>query len=259
MEKSKLINICKKFNRSHPNLETPKLIYGKIKKDYDMYFKVFSPIELVIFCFLTPYSNLNEDLNSLYDKIYSNLFTFSLISILDVEPTDTCDYCAGEGYADCSQCMGDGEEGCYECGGDGDIWGETCNECQGGGNLKCSSCDGKGWFRCDDCDGNGYIIKDDTVEVEEQFYISWDKSLFSTIEVMDEKNYEDKLNENLFDRIELNNQTFIIDVKFTNVRGIFDIGKITAGDVFFGSLSKDPSLFFGQYYNIIDAEIDSIG
>ena len=85
--------------------------------------------------------------------------------------------------------MGDGEEGCYECGGDGDMWGETCDECQGVGNVKCSSCDGKGWFRCDDCEGSGYVIKHDIVEVEEQFYISWDKSLFSTIEVMDEKNY----------------------------------------------------------------------
>jgi hypothetical protein len=259
MEKSKLINICKKFNRSHSNLESPKLIYGKIKKDYPMYFKALSAIDIVIFCFLTPYSNLNEDLNSLYDKIYYNLFTFSLINVHDIEPTDTCDYCVGEGYADCSQCMGDGEEGCHECGGDGDNWGETCNECQGGGNLKCSSCDGMGAYKCTECDGNGYFIKDDTVEVEEQFYISWDKSLFSTIEVMDEKNYEDKLNDILIDNVELNNQSFIIDVKFTNVRGVFDTGKITSGDVFFGSLSKNPSLFFGQNYNIVDSEIDSIG
>ena len=43
------------------------------------------------------------------------------------------------------------------------------------------------------------------------------------------------------------------------MRGIFDIGKIAARDVFFGSLSKDPSLFFGHVYNIVDAEIDSIG
>lgn len=267
MEKSRLISLSKKFSRTNPKLQDPKSVYSELvgTKEYEVFLSRLKGEDIALLCFLIPFAKITEDLGPIYDKIFVNLFTFSLIQIDEIEPEIYCPSCDSKGYIECAECDGDGEEGCYECGGNGENYasdedgGGACNTCKGSGNIKCSGCDGIGDNPCQTCDGNGYINDEDSVSILISSYISYDESIYLTFETREsDGEYETPMSENMYDTIIKNNKTFLMSDDMKNVSDIFNIYKINVNDVYFGALNKELSLSLSPYKKLEDNNLDSI-
>lgn len=197
MEKPKLIGIAKKLSKLGVN-KTPQDIYFKLTKEsgYNDFFNLLNPNDFIMLCFLI--GNSEMDLDSLYDKIKSNLFVYSLIEVDNLEPYYTCDYCGGEGEINCEYCDGNGEVDCPNCHGDGETSdGEECGKCGGDGQIKCSECR-DGLETCSECDGLGEIQKEGYVTAVQHNYISYDSEILHKLELINEF---DKIDEDdYFDR-----------------------------------------------------------
>jgi len=99
MEKSRLISLSKKFSRSIPKLQEPGSVYSELinTKVYDDFLSILKGEDIALLCFLIPLAKTTEDLSPIYDKILTNLFTFTLIQIDVVEPEIVCPSCNGDG------------------------------------------------------------------------------------------------------------------------------------------------------------------
>lgn len=151
---------------------TPSIVYIKLQnvvKSQSDYFKVVFRKEITDYVKLIfyVYSLLKTNDFSLGDKLISEMTVQCVLDTENINFTESCEYCYGNGYTDCDDCDGTGRIECDKCDSNGE---EECDTCDGTGSLSCDTCDGtgedeegnectecngSGEYKCDDCNGRG--------------------------------------------------------------------------------------------------------
>jgi hypothetical protein len=239
MESSKLILLAKKLGRSLKTMRPGDICHMIMTNThYEPVRTRLSGNEVIILSFLIYGESRGVNAEILYEKIISNLFAFSIVEITDEYPDEECHYCYGDGKYDCRTCDGTGEVDCEECGGIGeDDEGNSCDECGGDGKFECNDCNGAGEESCDYCDGTGYIEKDGYVGITQEYYVSYDKNLFSTMELKDD---ESEVDSNLETKINNSSKTFMFDYG-DGVTDMID-DSFGGGDKMFVGSKRDPKI-----------------
>lgn len=185
----RIAKIAVKIGKSNPN-KPPSFFYdmavrgGALKQFFD----VFSGEELAYFSFMASQISQGlptEKLGELYKNLQGNLFAFAIVQVYEETPTESCDYCGGDGEVTCEECDGSGEIDCDECGGSGeDDEGEKCMTCDGFQLLDCGNCN-KGYTQCDNCYGSGDQEKQGYVGADITHFLSIDSEIFNSFELLD--------------------------------------------------------------------------
>ena len=197
MEKHQLLSMVKKSSHYFGDYTSPTSVYESLWDD--VHFKILlnkmTSEDIILFCFLVPINNKEQDIDETYDRIETNMYSVEVVEIYDSEPEIDCPNCYN-GHVDCPECNGSGdqpcercdstgEEDCMFCDGSGqDDEGEDCDSCEGDGKQTCTRCDGSSYescnfcdgdgdLYCEDCDSSGKIIDKNNVMVEYVDYISW--------------------------------------------------------------------------------------
>jgi len=222
MEKHKLLSLVKKTANYFDDYSSPTSVYNSLWND--IHFKPLldrmSPEDVILYSFLIPINNKQQDIDESYDRIEHNMYSVELIEIYNTEPIvdcpecrngrETCDNCDGQGEILCTSCDGSGEEDCRYCDGSGvdEDSGEECDMCEGDGKQTCGLCNGSnyescnycggdGEYTCGKCEGSGEVESEDKTEIQYLDYISWSnrwKEYFFDKKSDEQLDYEDTKN-----------------------------------------------------------------
>jgi hypothetical protein len=233
-------------------------------------------VDMALFSFILPQTELESDLSNLYDEIKFNLFAYSYFEIINEDVYVACNSCGGDGDVTCNSCGGDGDVDCSECSGDGssecdycDGTGETedgdrcsdcggdgdkeCKFCDGSGNEECSECEGRGSENCDECDGSGDVEDKDLRKIYQYMFVCYNQKIKDSLLYKEEFEI---LSDDTVNILMNNKKTLLINVKKSNTEVLWDDGG--ADDKLFVSVSEEPTLF--KSGNGIDVrEIPDIG
>ena len=253
MDKNKLISLTNRLGRTilkkYSGKMKPGDAYNELRKD-EQYSFLFSKAngDVVIICFLVSIPESQRE--SQFDKIVSNLFTFTYYTIENDEVEDECGDCYGNGTVDCGQCDGNGREDCGDCGGDGeDSDGDTCDNCGGEGDFECEYCGGGGTETCGRCDGYGYEKLDDTYEIEQFYLASYDPKIFEVCEMYEE---DDVITSGDINTIENRKMTIVL---YTDSKNIVENSELYRDDIHFYGYNRTPE-FYGSGSNISDTYLN---
>lgn len=259
MEIYKLTQLALKIGRSHKN-KRPGFFYNEFKSHLffkQMYDRMTSD-EIVLFCFLCSEISLGlkpEEIGKKIEDITKNLYSFSIIEVTNIEPTETCGNCDGEGEISCDNCNGSGELDCDGCGGSGEVEDDegnniTCSNCGGDGTLTCDECH-RGRIECDSCYGSGEIEKSGYMSISVEEFISYDSEILNRLELLNEFDEVDNDTLNLFYDTET---TFISNRYHTDTDTLPSNANV--GDYYFGELEKEYYRTYKKSYGI-DANLST--
>ena len=278
MEKTKLLSILKRSYQPQYKNKSPFECLNLLKTEvpFTVYADRMDAVDMVLFSFILPQTELESDLSNLYDEIKFNLFAYSYFEIINEDVYVACNSCGGDGDVACNSCGGDGDVDCGECGGNGssecdycDGTGETedgdrcsdcggdgykeCKFCDGSGNEECSECEGRGSENCDECDGSGDVEDKDLRKIYQYMFVCYNQKIKDSLLYKEEFEI---LSDDTVNILMNNKKTLLINVKKSNTEVLWDDGG--ADDKLFVSVSEEPTLF--KSGNGIDVrEIPDIG
>ena len=278
MEKTKLLSILKRSYQTQYKNKSPFECLNLLKTEvpFTIYADKMEAIDMVLFSFILPQTELVSDLSNLYDEIKFNLFAYSYFEIMNEDVYVSCNSCGGDGELSCDNCGGIGSVDCNDCGGtgsvdceycdgvgeyeDGDICShchgdgyKNCKYCDGSGNEECPECDGSGYENCDGCDGTGEVEDKDLREIYQYTFVCYNQKIKDSLLTKEEFEI---LSENTTNILMNNKKTLLINVKKSNTEVLWDEGD--ANDNLFVSVSDEPTLY--KTGNNIDVrEIPDIG
>ena len=278
MEKTKLLSILKRSYQPQYKNKSPFECLNLLKTEvpFTIYADRMDAVDMALFSFILPQTELESDLSNLYDEIKFNLFAYSYFEIINEDVYVACNSCGGDGDVACNSCGGDGDVDCSECSGDGssecdycDGTGETedgdrcsdcggdgykeCKFCDGSGNEECSECEGRGSENCDECDGSGDVEDKDLRKIYQYMFVCYNQKIKDSLLYKEEFEI---LSDDTVNILMNNKKTLLINVKKSNTEVLWDDGG--ADDKLFVSVSEEPTLF--KSGNGIDVrEIPDIG
>jgi hypothetical protein len=278
MEKTKLLSILKRSYQPQYKNKSPFECLNLLKTEvpFTIYADRMDAVDMALFSFILPQTELESDLSNLYDEIKFNLFAYSYFEIINEDVYVGCNSCGGDGDVTCNSCGGDGDVDCSECSGDGssecdycDGTGETedgdrcsdcggdgykeCKFCDGSGNEECSECEGRGSENCDECDGSGDVEDKDLRKIYQYMFVCYNQKIKDSLLYKEEFEI---LSDDTVNILMNNKKTLLINVKKSNTEVLWDDGD--ADDKLFVSVSEEPTLF--KSGNGIDVrEIPDIG
>jgi len=185
----KLLNLARRIAPTIKTSTSATEVYYHIKNDKFLkpIEKALSAKEIVYLTFLIQGYKEGRELQDVLERCEQDLFSFSTIEVGSSHPEESCDNCAGNGTIECHECDGEKRVECDECDGSGENGeGGTCDRCDGDGYVECPVCDGEGYEICDDCGGEGTQESWSEYEIEQQNYVSINKSLLNYLEMLDE-------------------------------------------------------------------------
>ena len=245
---SKIINLSKKLYRSNRGL-SPNDFYHTIRVNphYQIIFDNLKPSEIAILCLIVGNMRDDSDVESLYNQIKGNIFVFSLVEITDDVSYHTCSYCGADGEVNCDNCNGNSEVDCPDCDGSGEReGGGSCSNCRGDGKVDCIECS-RGYITCEKCEGTGEEVDDNSKQITQEFYVSYDSNLFNYLEM--------KLDD--MDEISQENYSKIIKSRktiktFSEDGSSSDFDDYSSGDIIFVGLNKEEIDFLIQRGNFLN-------
>ena len=263
MEKTKLLSILKRSYQPQYKNKSPFECLNLLKTEvpFTIYADRMDAVDMVLFSFILPQTELELDLSNLYDEIKFNLFAYSYFEIINEVVDVTCNSCGGDGEISCGNCGGNGDVDCGECGGNGssecdycDGTGETedgdrcsdcggdgykeCKFCDGSGNEECSECEGRGNENCDECDGIGEVEDKNLREIYQYMFVCYNQKIKDSLLYKEEFEI---LSDDTVNILINNKKTLLITVKKSNTEVFWDDGG--ADDNLFVSVSEYPTLF----------------
>ena len=246
----KLLNLARRIAPTIKFASTASSIYYHLRGD-DFLRPVYDALdakEIIYLSFLIQGYKEGRDLQDVIQRCQEDLFSFSILNVSREHPEESCDECYGDGSVNCSTCDGEGEVDCTDCGGDGqDDEGDSCSYCDGSGKIECDYCNGDKYETCDSCSGSGSQDSYSEYEIEQSNYVSIDRNLFATFEMMDELTEVD----------ESDLGQYVILIYGDTGKTDNDDFQDKMGDVVFGEVNRTPNLKKGMFKGIIDNDLNS--
>jgi len=130
MEKTKLLSILKRSYQPQYKNKSPFECLNLFKTEvpFTIYADKMEAIDMVLFSFILPQTELVSDLSKLYDEIRFNLFAYSYFEIMNEDVYVSCNSCGGDGRLDCDDCDFIGNIDCPYCEGTGEVEEEDLRE-----------------------------------------------------------------------------------------------------------------------------------
>ena len=237
---SKVIKLAKKFYKNHKGI-TSSSFFRLIRTSphFDIIYTLLDGNQIAILCLLVGNLKDESETESLYNEIKSNMFTFSIVEIVNTKNMETCSDCGGDGEIDCPNCNGEGGKICSDCRGNGeDREGSTCNNCSGDGSIDCDNCS-RGYVNCDNCDGRGEVVNEGYQDITQMYFVSFDRKLFDYLEI--KKDEIDEISSKNFDSIIKSKKTF---VTLSEDGSSDEFGDFIEGNYIFAGLDKEQEEFY---------------
>lgn len=244
----KLLNLSRRIAPAIKFASSASSIYYHLKNDSFLkpIYDALDAKEVVYLCFLIQGYKEGRELQDVLQRCQEDLFSFSILNVDRDHPEEACDSCSGDGSISCGTCDGEGEVDCPDCDGDGqDSDGDDCSYCDGSGKVTCDYCSGDKYETCDDCGGNGNQDSYNEYMIEQSNYVSIDRDLFKTFEMMEELT---EVDESDFGQ-------YVILINSDSGRTDDDDFSDKMGDVVFGEVVRTPNLRKGMFKGIIDDEL----
>jgi hypothetical protein len=244
----KVLNLARKIAPTIKFNTSSSSIYYYLRNDafFKPIFDALDAQEIIYLCFLIQGYKEGRELQDVLQRCQEDLFSFSVLHVSGDRPVESCDNCNGDGSVSCSTCDGEGEVDCPECNGDGqDDEGDDCSYCDGSGKVECDYCNGDKYEICDDCNGTGEQESYSEYSIEQNNYVSIDRDLFRTFEMMEELTEVD----------ESNFGQYVILINSDSGRTDDNDFEDKMGDVVFGEVVRTPDLRKGMFKGIIDDEL----
>ena len=246
----KLLNLARRIAPTIKFNSTASSVYYHLKSDAFLkpIYDTLEAKEIIYLCFLIQGYKEGRELQDVLQRCQEDLFSFSILNVYRDHPTESCDNCHGDGSVNCSTCDGKGEVDCPECDGSGqDDEGDDCSYCDGSGKVECDYCQGDKYETCDDCAGSGDQESYSEYELDQGNYVSIDRNLFKTFEIMDELTEVD----------ESDLGKYTIPINSDSGRTDNDDFQDKMGDIVFGEFVRNPDLRKSMFGGIIDDELKS--
>lgn len=237
---SKVIKLAKKFYKNHKGITSTSFFHLiRTSPHFDIIYTLLDGNQIAILCLLVGNLKDESETESLYNEIKSNMFTFSIVEIVNDENMTTCSNCGGDGDVDCPDCNGEGTKICSDCRGDGeDSEGHRCNKCSGNGSIYCDNCS-RGYVSCDECDGHGDVVNLGYKDITQMYFVSFDRKLFDYLEI--KKDELDEISPKNFDSIIKSKKTF---VTLSEDGSSDEFGDFIGGNYIFAGLDKEQEEFY---------------
>ena len=246
----KLLNLARRIAPTIKASSSASSIFYHIKNDSFLkpIYYALEPQEIIYLCFLIQGYKEGRELQDVLQRCKEDLFSFSILNVGSHHPQESCDNCNGDGSVSCSTCDGEGEVDCPDCNGEGqDDEGDSCSYCDGSGKIECDYCSGDKYETCDDCSGSGSQESYSEYEIEQSNYVSIDRNLFATFEMMEELTEVD----------ESDLSQYVILINGDSGKTDNDDFQDKMGDVVFGEVNRTPNLKKGMFKNIFDNDLNS--
>lgn len=237
---SKVIKLAKKFYKNHKGITSSNFFrLIRTSPHFDIIYTLLDGNQIAILCLLVGNLKDESETESLYNEIKSNMFTFSIVEIVNTKNMETCSDCGGDGEIDCPNCNGEGGKICSDCRGNGeDREGSTCNNCSGDGSIDCDNCS-RGYVNCDNCDGRGEVVNEGYQDITQMYFVSFDRKLFDYLEI--KKDEIDEISSKNFDSIIKSKKTF---VTLSEDGSSDEFGDFIEGNYIFAGLDKEQEEFY---------------
>lgn len=227
----------------------PKFFYDMVTKDkyLSSFFNNLTGEEIIFFTFMASavsYGLPLKELDNLFEQIKKNIFIFSLAYVDDINPSESCPDCGGDGEVNCDWCGGSNEIECEDCGGDGETEDDEgdftkCDVCDGSGSLDCNECN-QGYVACDTCSGNGEVEKYGYIELFVEEYVSFDMNIFNFLEIKED---ESEIDTDKFLEMVKDTSTYIYSMYEVETNNFPK--NVEENDRFFLNLEKFPKFTIG--------------
>jgi hypothetical protein len=237
---SKVIKLAKKFYKNHKGITSASFFrLIRTSPHFDIIYTLLDGNQIAILCLLVGNLKDESETESLYNEIKSNMFTFSIVEIVNAENMATCSDCGGDGEIDCPNCNGEGDKICSDCRGNGvDREGRTCNNCSGDGSIDCDNCS-QGYVSCGECNGYGEVVNEGYQDITQMYFVSFDRKLFDYLEI--KKDGLDEISQKNFDSIIKSKKTF---VTLSEDGSSDEFGNFIEGYYIFAGLDKEQEEFY---------------